>query len=287
VGNWPCMFYIVYIMVKIFMTQFYILKMSYNNLLVNFAGGTINTNSFSNTLTKQQADNIYVNEKGDSMKGDIDMKNNKIINVQDPKDLQDVTTKRYTDSNFATIFVLNNTVKNIPIKLKQFFLDSSYKIKYELHPERDINLNINKLIKESFQSFIKIIYIIPKTYLTEITYINDNGIILQNTNISNIYHKPRGNIISIQLIEYEKDTNVWWDNKSDDLKKYIRVENGYLLYLGPRDNRLTTLSSSGRLRIYVLMSPLSITVETIPKITVEIPENQNLGYTITAEMGLL
>ena len=35
------------------------------------------------------------------------------------------------------------------------------------------------------------------------------------------------------------------------------------------------------------MSPLSITVETIPKITVEIPENQNLGYTITAEMGLL
>ena len=286
--------------------------MSYNNPLVNFAGGTINTNYFSNTLTKQQADNNYVNEKGDSMKVDLDMKNNKIINVQDPKDLQDVTTKRYTDSNFATIFVLNNTVKNIPIKLKQFFLDSTYKIKYELLPaikdvvykdylfnsnnkkikyellpEKDISLNTNKLIKESFQSFIKIIYIIPKTYLTEITYINDNGIILQNTNISNIYHKPKGNIISIQLIEYEKDTNVWWDNKSDDLKKYIRVENGYLLYLGSRDNRLTTLTSSGRLRIYVLMSPLSITVETIPKITVEIPENQNLGYTITAEMGLL
>ena len=78
------------------MTQFYILKMSYNNPLINFAGGKINTNSFSNfsnTLTKQQADNIYVNEKGDSMKGDLDMKNNKIINVQDPKDLQDVTTK--------------------------------------------------------------------------------------------------------------------------------------------------------------------------------------------------
>ena len=77
--------------------------MSYNNPLVNFAGGTINTsfsNSF-NTLTKQQADNIYVNEKGDSMKGNLDMKNNKIINVQDPKDLQDVTTKIYIDSNFV------------------------------------------------------------------------------------------------------------------------------------------------------------------------------------------
>ena len=73
--------------------------------------------------------------------------------------------------------MLNNTVKNIPIKLKQFLFDSSNKkIKYELLPERDISLNTTKLIKERFQSFIKIININPKIFPTEITH------------ISNIYH---------------------------------------------------------------------------------------------------
>ena len=92
--------------------------MSYNNPLVNFGGGTIN-NYFSsfNALTKQQADNIYVNEKGDSMKGNLDMKNNKIINVQNPKDLQDVTTKKYIDYIFRSFHVT----------LKQFLFDSSNK----------------------------------------------------------------------------------------------------------------------------------------------------------------
>ena len=59
--------------------------------------------------------------------------------------------------NIQTVILLNNTVKNIPIKLKQFFLDSSYKIKYELLPIiKDVvykeylikKLNMNYFLKE-------------------------------------------------------------------------------------------------------------------------------------------
>ena len=216
--------------------------------------------------------------------GNLDMKSNKIIHVKDPEGLQDVTTKKYLDN------IVVNIVRSIPEKIREYLFDSNNKIKYELLPiEKDSSSSLNtvNLIKESFQSFIKIIIVNLETFPTEITFINDNGIILQNTDLSNIYHKPRGTIISIQLIEYEIDGNIWLDNKSDELKKYIRVENGYLIHLGASDRRLIVLAPLGKYRIYALMSPLSITVGTIPKMTVEISEKQNLSYTITPEMGLL
>jgi len=232
----------------------------------------------SNYLSIQTANNIFVNQSGDEMMGNLDMKSNKIINVKDPEDLQDVTTKKYLDNT------VGNIVRSIPDKIREYLFDSNNKIKYELLPiEKDANIRI----KESFHSFIKIINVNLETFPTEITFINDNGIILQNTYLSNIYHKPRGTIISIQLIEYEINGNIWLDNKSDELKKYIRVENGYLIHLGASDRRLIVLAPSGKYRIYVLMSPLSITVGTIPKITVEIAEKQNVSYTITPAMGLL
>jgi hypothetical protein len=53
-------------------------------------------------MLKWSLEKLFVNEHGDDMKGILDMKNNKIINVAEPTDIKDVTTKKYVDDSVNT-----------------------------------------------------------------------------------------------------------------------------------------------------------------------------------------
>ena len=90
----------------------------------------------SNCLSIQTANNIFVNQSGDEMMGNLDMKSNKIINVKDPEDLQDVTTKNIYSNLLLTSLdnTVGNIVRSIPDKIREYLFDSNNKIKYELLP---------------------------------------------------------------------------------------------------------------------------------------------------------
>ena len=73
--------------------------MSYNNILVAIDGGSSTYSSLPpDVLTIRKANSIYLNEHGDKMKGVLDMSNNKIINIAEPTELRDITTKFYVDN---------------------------------------------------------------------------------------------------------------------------------------------------------------------------------------------
>jgi len=61
--------------------------------------GTLSGNStnLSNYVKKTDL-NTLVSKTGDDMTGELDMSSNKIINVSDPINLQDVATKNYIDT---------------------------------------------------------------------------------------------------------------------------------------------------------------------------------------------
>ena len=64
----------------------------------HYGGASSSSIDTSNLLTVQKGNNLYVNEVGDKMRGSLDMSNNKIINVAEPTELRDITTKFYVDN---------------------------------------------------------------------------------------------------------------------------------------------------------------------------------------------
>src|SRR5829696_8265176 len=56
---------------------------------------------------------IYVNESGDSMKGPLDMKNNKIVNLPNPNRNNDASNKFYVDDSII------NATKNYSVLIKE------------------------------------------------------------------------------------------------------------------------------------------------------------------------
>ena len=62
---------------------------------VDFAGGTL---TFNQDSMIEQAESLFLNEYGDSMKGDLNMNGNKILNVPDPKLDGDAVNKKYVDA---------------------------------------------------------------------------------------------------------------------------------------------------------------------------------------------
>ena len=73
--------------------------MSYNSILVSIDGGPYKGST--QTLIESilpKINNIYVNQSGDIMEGSLDMKNNKIINLQNPIDDKDAVTKIYLEN---------------------------------------------------------------------------------------------------------------------------------------------------------------------------------------------
>jgi hypothetical protein len=60
----------------------------------------------SQFLTIPKANPIYVNQTGDDMSGDLDMKGNKIKNVKDPTDVSHVVNKRFLDNEHRNMMVV-------------------------------------------------------------------------------------------------------------------------------------------------------------------------------------
>ena len=73
------------------------------SVLVDITGAGIGAedvdlSDLSQFVTKQQAESLYVNAPGDSMSGNLDMVNNKIINLADPTNSTDATNKQFTEN---------------------------------------------------------------------------------------------------------------------------------------------------------------------------------------------
>jgi hypothetical protein len=84
------------------------IKMSFNNnILVCLDGSSFFPSNAvpPDVLTVSKANDLFVNEHGDDMKGILDMKNNKIINVAEPTNAKDVPTKEYVDDSVTTSHV--------------------------------------------------------------------------------------------------------------------------------------------------------------------------------------
>ena len=62
-----------------------------------------NRNKPINCMTVQTANHIFVNQSGDEMSGNLDMKNNKIINHSKPSLPNDVSNKEYVDKQVKEI----------------------------------------------------------------------------------------------------------------------------------------------------------------------------------------
>jgi hypothetical protein len=57
----------------------------------------------SHLLTTTRGNQLYVNESGDAMKGDLDMKGNKIINIANPSTNSDVSSRSYVLSEVGKL----------------------------------------------------------------------------------------------------------------------------------------------------------------------------------------
>jgi len=108
----------------------------YNITLVNIAGGSYIppnglTSSDAPFLTVQKANPIYVNQAGDYMNGDLDMKNNKILNVLDPSDSSHVINKRYLDNTLRmTLSSMDNIIEQKLVEHKNEY-DLLMKVKVD------------------------------------------------------------------------------------------------------------------------------------------------------------
>ena len=71
--------------------------MSYNPILVSIDGRGYKIGATQTLIEPILAkiNNIYVNQSRDTMDGSFDMKNNKIINLQNPTDDKDAVSKIY------------------------------------------------------------------------------------------------------------------------------------------------------------------------------------------------
>jgi len=117
-----------------------------NNFLVAIDGGAF-SGSFSgsiasNALTIQKANPIYVNQVGDEMTGNLDMKGNKIMNVNDPSDNSHVVNKGYLDHTLRmTLTSIDTTIEQ---KLQE---ESEKKIDKNRSPDtfKTFSMNGNKI----------------------------------------------------------------------------------------------------------------------------------------------
>ena len=109
---------------------------------VNTAGGTlsIDTDDIISEV-KVYSDQKYVNELGDSMKGDLGMNNFLIKNSGDPIDDKDVVNKSYVNS-FVNIFN-DNVIKKSIDKTNKIISQLSIDVKEDF---KKVNDNIKSLI---------------------------------------------------------------------------------------------------------------------------------------------
>ena len=71
------------------------------NSIVNVAGGAL-TGATTNGYSLSDLDNRFVNDSGDTMTGNLDLGNFKIINLATPINNSDGSTKNYVDTQIYT-----------------------------------------------------------------------------------------------------------------------------------------------------------------------------------------
>ena len=136
-----------------------------SNYTVDVTGG-INFNINNGELKIEDTDPIYVNTKGDLMHGDLNMNNHFIKNVGDPKEDNDVVTKKYFDNNIPRTSRITSETKyklfKFPQEIEEYklfviqkdilILEEHLQTKYET----DYSIRIDPWKKQS-QSFLDIL----------------------------------------------------------------------------------------------------------------------------------
>ena len=141
----------------------------------NIFGGTL---SFDTDEIKHEikiySDKKYVNELGDTMKGDLGMNNFIIKHVGDPVDDKDVVNKSYLNSELESkvkksisslTFTFDNEIKTIKDKLKNIYQLDSSTVKEELQMIND------KLIRLTSGNNMIILHTIEKERRKDYNYI--------------------------------------------------------------------------------------------------------------------
>ena len=92
-----------------------------NGILVHRLGGSTSNNRLQpDAFTILKANTIYVNETGDQMRGDLNMNQNKIINVSSESDI--ITKEALNVNNINLREDITKTINENNTKLKQLII---------------------------------------------------------------------------------------------------------------------------------------------------------------------
>ena len=114
-----------------------------------------------------QLNPIYVNESGDSMKGPLDMKGNKIINLPKPTSSSDASTKAYTDetiqSSFKNLVQELTSLKTLMLSITEKTKDEAMKIIKGLQDkisvlDKSLNIYYEADLLKKFEVFKQSVY---------------------------------------------------------------------------------------------------------------------------------
>jgi hypothetical protein len=207
----------------------WIVKMSYNNILVAIDGGSYaSKNSTSvqpDVLTISKANSIYLNEHGDKMKGVLDMNNNKIINVAEPTEIRDISTKFYVD----------NAIKDQQQSINEQFLDKKGLIRSDKLPPIDKSIKqhfyILNIGESSTSPYKTSKFQIPLSYETDLYFKQTSPyktskfqIPLSYDRTTDLYFKPTYPILSRQMINFQitplLDSDIYHDEIFMNIQRY-------------------------------------------------------------------
>ena len=183
-------------------------------------------------LRRAVANQLFVNTSGDQMQGDLDMKQNKIINLKNPEDRNDSATKNYVDSHVASFKNLLNqkvirevnqmtrkvsqNAKNITAafdrayrhstELKHFLNTTLKAVDQKLQELRKKLSDNRSALEENSKKISELgrrILLTPKLKLFETK-------LTSSSHVSHLILKPEGTVAIIQIL-LETTANAWYD----------------------------------------------------------------------------
>ena len=155
-----------------------------NNIAVDVSGA-IDFN-FNNGLTIEDTDPIYVNVKGDIMQGNLNMNNNIIQNISEPKEEKDVTNKKYVDDVFGPMYVKYSLSKKA-FKDTAEDLTKKHDI-IENYVNEDLTLRIDKVEQSVNNLSLRIDKI--KQSVNNLTLNNNNNVNPSKVTMYEIFQLP-------------------------------------------------------------------------------------------------
>ena len=159
-----------------------------------------------------------------------------ITGLQEPVNDSDAVSRAYVNNKkwageSITMGKINKD--RLPETLNTFSTPRITGLNVPVHPSDAVNKAYvdNKICVPENVPQAKVVFLKPRTYINEVTYIDENGSTLSDT-IATIHYKKPGRIICIIAAEYEKDTNQW--REEPKIREHVTVECGYLCYFGNR-----------------------------------------------------